>query len=266
MYEEAEITITLDDVLYNAWNNGGKTKFQAEEIKPKTLKIKGDSASIGNLSLEAGAYGTAFVSFNFLTKELTEKRKYTYHIFQKDVLTGNIMGGETYEVKKQKRTSFTANAGDNVEVEKNETVILTAGAINESASYNWYDPEGNLIHSGTDLTITPEMTQTYKLEVVSDIDGFKDYDEVQITVNPYRLQSLVPNPASNQITINYLADGAASAYIMIVNINTAHSDNYILDLQQSNINIDVSAYTIGLYNVILVCDGEIQNSKTLIKQ
>ncbi|MGB3343660.1 MAG: S8 family serine peptidase [Aequorivita sp.] len=266
LYEEAEITIALDDVLYNAWNNGGKTKSQAEEIKPKTLKITGNSASIGNLSLEAGAYGTAFVAFNFLTKQLTEKRNYTYHVFQKDVLTGQTMGGETFEVKKHPRTSFSADAGGNLEIEKNETVTLTAGAINESALYNWYDPEGNLIHSGPDLTITPEMSKTYKLEVVSDIDGFKDYDEVQITVNPYRLQSLVPNPASNQVTVNYLADGASSSYVMVVNMNTASSDNYILDVQQSNITIDVSAYPMGLYNIILVCDGEVQNSKTLIKQ
>lgn len=49
-------------------------------------------------------------------------------------------------------------------------------------------------------------------------------------------------------------------------MNTGSSDNYILDVQQSNVNIDVSSYTTGLYNIILVCDGEIQNSKTLLKQ
>lgn len=49
-------------------------------------------------------------------------------------------------------------------------------------------------------------------------------------------------------------------------MNTGDSNNYILDVQQSNIAIDVSTYTMGLYNIILVCDGEIQNSKTLLKQ
>ena len=93
-----------------------------------------------------------------------------------------------------------------------------------------------------------------------------DYDEVHITVRPFRLESLVPNPASNQVTVNYLADGADSGYIMIVNTHTGNGDNYIFDMQQSNIVIDISTYHPGLYNIILVCDGEIQNSKTLVKQ
>ena len=53
---------------------------------------------------------------------------------------------------------------------------------------------------------------------------------------------------------------------MVVNLNTGGSDNYILDVQQSNTTIDISTYVTGLYNIILVCDGEVQNSKTLIKQ
>ncbi len=114
--------------------------------------------------------------------------------------------------------------------------------------------------------MSPDVTKKYKLEIISTIDGFKDYDEVEITVNPYKLESLIPNPASSQVTVNYIAGGASSAYVMVVNMNTGSSDNYILDIQQSSTSIDVSTYTNGLYNIILVCDGEVQNSKTLIKQ
>lgn len=238
LYDEAEITIALDDILYKAWNDGGNVKSKIKEIKPKILKITGGNAKIDNLILEPGALGTAYVSFNFLTKELTPKQNYTYHVFQTDDITGQVMGGETYEVRKHQRELFTAEAGNNKKIEKNETVTLTASLINENASYNWYDPDGNLIHSGTDLTITPEMTKTYKLEVVSNMDGFKDYDEVKVTVNPYSLGTLIPNPATNQVTVNYLADGASSGYLMVVNLNTAHTNNYILDPEHFNINID----------------------------
>lgn len=265
LYDEAEITITLDNALYEAWINGGKASHAIEEIRSMVLKVMGQNARIDNLNFEPQFMGTAFVSFNFLTEELTEKENYTYHVFQTNV-DGQIMGGETFEVRKHQRNPFQADAGNNKEIEKNQTVTLTAATINESAIYNWYDSEGNFLYSGTNFTVTPEMTTKYKLEVISDIDGFKDYDEVQITVNPYKLESLVPNPASNQIVINYLANGASSGYIMVVNINTGNSDNYILDVQQSNTVIDISTYTPGLYNIILVCDGEIQNSKTLLKQ
>ena len=53
---------------------------------------------------------------------------------------------------------------------------------------------------------------------------------------------------------------------MIVDINTGSGENFILDTQLPSVVIDVSALTNGLYDVILVCDGDIQNSKTLIKQ
>ena len=172
LYDEAEITITLDDILYNAWDKGGKAKVQAKEIKPKTIKVTGGNAKIENLTLEPGVLGTAFVSFNFLTKELTEKQNYNYHIFQTDVNTGQITGGETFEVRKHQRNPFTANAGMDTEIERNQSVSVIAGTINENAIYNWYDPSGNLIHSGTELTVTPLITQTYKLEVISDIDGW----------------------------------------------------------------------------------------------
>ena len=66
--------------------------------------------------------------------------------------------------------------------------------------------------------------------------------------------------------VNYDAEDATSAYLMVTNTSNGTSNNYILDVQQSSVSIDVSTYTTGLYNIILVCDGEIQNSKTLLKQ
>lgn len=111
-----------------------------------------------------------------------------------------------------------------------------------------------------------EVTKPYKLEVITDNDGYKDYDEVEVTVNPYKLESLIPNPATSQVTVNYIADEATSAYLMVVSIVTSISNNYILDVNETSINLNVSSYTTGLYSVALVCDGEIVDSKNLAKQ
>ena len=265
IYDEAEVTATLDTVLYSAWDTGGKTLQSAEEIKPKVIQLNDSTATIGNITLNPGEMGTVYVAFNFLSKELTEKRRFTYHLMQKDTQTNTVIGGETFEIRKQFNTSLTAYAGNDKEVNKNESITISANDIGESVTYNWYDPQGNLIYTGTDLTITPQMTQTYKLEVVSDIDGLKDYDEVTITVNPYYIDTLVPNPAISQVTVNYEIAGSTSAYLMVVNTNTGSSDNYILDTTTTSATIDVSTYTTGLYNIVLVCDGATQNAKTLVK-
>lgn len=131
---------------------------------------------------------------------------------------------------------------------------------------NWYAPDGTLIYMGTALTISPEITQQYKLEIISDLDGFKDYDQVTVTVNPYRILSMAPNPVSSLLTIEYKAEGANSAYVMVLNQSTGASDNYILQTTENEIVLDLSNLNTGLNSVVLVCNGEIQDTKNLLKQ
>jgi len=267
IYDEAEVSITLDNIVYNAWESGGSVSTNlATTGQDDKIIVENDHALIENLQFSPNEIGTVTVSFNFLIAEMTDKTKYVYHLIQRDAVTNEVIGGETFEIRKQPRDAFSADAGSDEEIDINESVTISAEEINETATYNWYDPDGNLIYSGTDLTVTPEITTTYQLEIVSDIDGFKDYDLVEVTVNPYSIESLVPNPTSSQVTINYLADGATSAYLMVVNAITGSSDNYILDTEDASTLIDVSTFAVGLYNVILVCDGEVQNSQTLVKQ
>ncbi|MBB6679980.1 hypothetical protein H4O20_00800 [Aequorivita sp. 609] len=63
----------------------------------------------------------------------------------------------------------------------------------------------------------------------------------------------------------YVAQDAGSAYLMITSTSNGTSNNYIIDTTNS-ITIDVSSYTSGTYNIALVCDDQIQDSKNLLKQ
>lgn len=47
--------------------------------------------------------------------------------------------------------------------------------------------------------------------------------------------------------------------------NASTSNNYILDLNTTAKNIDVSYYQNGFYTVALVCDGQILDAKTFVK-
>ena len=152
-----------------------------------------------------------------------------------------------------------------MEIDKNETITLSAAQINEAAVYNWYDPEGNLIYTGKDLTVSADVTKKYKLEIVADADGFKDYDEVDVTVNQFYLKTIVPNPATNTVTINYKTIDIASAYLMVIGTNNNTSNNYIINTNQEQTTLDISNYPIGYYTIALVCNGGIVDAKTLIK-
>lgn len=70
---------------------------------------------------------------------------------------------------------------------------------------------------------------------------------------------------SGQVTVSYDILNSSAAYLMITNSVTAVSNNYILDVQQSQIVLDVSNYPTGVYVVSLVCDGTIEDSGNLLK-
>lgn len=269
IFEEAEVTITMDEILFNAWVRGGKnsSNLQNKSKANENLKlVKGNNALLSNISMNANEYGLINLYFNFLTQELTNKSKFTYHLIQKDAVTGEVMGGETFVIKKNTGARFDANAGGDIEVARNQVVFLNAEDINEPAIYHWYDSEGNLIYEGIDLEIPNAIATSYQLEVISEVDGFKDYDKVNVTLKPSTLDQIAPNPASSNATITYALNEVSSAYIRVASYyeNVAH--NYIIDVNSSQTTIDVSRYNTGFYVVSLICDGQVVDSKTLIKQ
>ncbi|SRX50851.1 Thermophilic serine proteinase [Aequorivita lipolytica] len=267
IYEEAEVSVALDNILYNAWQSGGQSTTHVETTYiPQRKIISDNNAGLNNILFNANEIGTLTVSFNFLAKELTNKTKYSFYVMLRDAVTNEIIGGETFVINKKPRSVFDADAGSDETIDRSESVTISATQINEAAVYNWYDPAGNLIFTGPDLTVSPNVTQRYRLEIITDTDGYKDYDDVEVTVNPYKLESLIPNPATSQVTVNYTADEASSAYLMVVSTVTGISNNYILDVNETSVNLNISAYTSGTYSVALVCDGQIVDSKNLAKQ
>lgn len=265
IFDEAEVGIEMDAIIYDAWEAGGKLSSNIKDTGVDNKKIvENDNVLLDNIVLEPHETGTVFISFNFLTKEITEKNEYVYHVIQRNTTTNQIIGGETYIVRKKPRDLFTADAGSDQEVDKYEPVTISADDIGEDAIYNWYDPDGNLIYTGKDITLTPDITKTYKLEIISDTDGFKDYDEIEVKVNPYAIDNMSPNPAQDEVTIEYKAQEATSAYIMIISTTNGNTDNYILDTTETEIIIDTTGLTPGLYHISLVCDGELVDTKNLI--
>ena len=265
IYEEAEVGIKMDDVLYQAWERGGKeAQLLGETLDEKKKIVKGNNVILNNISFDANERGTLYLSFNFLTKELTGKTNYRYHVIQREATTGNIIGGETYEINKSYRLPFEAIAPDK-EADLNQNITISAQDINEPAVYNWYDSNGNLVYQGKDLQIANAVAEKYKLEIISEIDGFKDYKEVEVKLKPSTLEFITPNPANSTILINYKINMAGSAYLMIIGYygSNGTSSNYILDVNSNQANLDISNYPSGLYTVVLVVGGEITDAKTI---
>lgn len=268
IYEEAEVGIKMDEILYNAWERGGKqAQLLDSTIDEKRKIVRGNNVILDNISFDANEIGLLTLDFSFLIKELTEKTNYRYHVVQKDALTGTVIGGETYVIRKNSRPIFEANAPDK-EVDLNQSLTISANDINEPAIYNWYDNENTLIYQGKDLQIANAVAEKFKLEVISSIDGFKDYKEVEVKLKPSTLNNITPNPATNNAYISYKLNTVNSAYLMVIGYygSNGTSNNYILNVNSNETIINVSNYPSGFYTIALVVNGEIVDAKTLIKQ
>lgn len=265
IYEEAEVYIQLDNDLYQGWLSNGSVLQNAIQ-KEQNFKVTDNNMLIDNISLENGEIRSFLIDFNFLIDEISDKDRFYYHFVQRDKATDDIVSGKTFIIEKAASTAFDADAGEDKEIDKTESTVLSATEIDEPAIYNWYGPEGNLIHTGTDVSISPEITQVYQLEVIKEADAYKDYDEVQVSVNPYVLGSINPNPATAEILINYIAEDAVSAYLIFTEVNSGNTYNHILNTTQTSTTIDMSGYNAGIYFITLACDGSAIDHTTLVKE
>jgi acyl-CoA-binding protein len=174
--KECEITVQLDTLLYQEWLAGTKEMYGLKEIGNGNFVILSDKALIKGIHLSPHIRGTIKLSFNFLSEKLSEKTIFKYYAVQKQSSNGAVIGGELFQVQHKQRTKFIADAGIDKEISVQENITISATDISEAAIYNWYDTNGNLIFTGKNLSISPEITKKYKLEVIATADGFKDYD------------------------------------------------------------------------------------------
>lgn len=268
IFEEAEVSIKLDETLRRAWSDGGKMGNDIKLVSDNKIIVTGHNARLDNIRFNPNEIGTLNLEFNFLIKEITSKDHFTYHVIQKDSLTGKIIGGETYEIYKHTRNLFYADAGGDKFTDKNMPITLSAEDINEPALYNWYDNSGNLVYEGLNFVVSVEAGKKYMLEVIALSDGYKDYSEIEVNLKPNTISSIYPNPTNNHSNFNYKINQGDSAYLSINPLYTSNgiSQNYILDITQSEITIDFNNYQDGVYLVSLITNGQISDTKYIVKQ
>lgn len=74
-----------------------------------------------------------------------------------------------------------------------------------------------------------------------------------------------PNPASNEVLLKYDIENCSSAYFTITGLTNNISNNYILNNNSSQKVVNLANYQSGQYVVTLIVDGNVIESKNLIK-
>ena len=259
-------SMKMDDVLYDAWSRGGLKGKGFIQLKDDKKIIATNNLFLEDIKLKPNSHGTVYVSFDNLATEENDKQEFIFHLVQRDAITGKVIGGETFVIrKKYTNLRFQADAGSDIEVKRNQFVTLSASRVDEDVIYNWYNSDEENVHEGRIYSFHAKKSEEYKLEVVAKSDGYKDYDTVMVNViTPNAIHYLAPNPASNKVNIGYSVEGARKASLEFKKILFNEPIIHDIDPTESEISIDTSNFQNGIYQVILKSDDKIVDTKTLI--
>ncbi len=256
IFKEAEIRLEFDDRLWKIWEKNKFSGTNYKRIGERSIIVT-ENTEIHLLNFPGKTMGLLNVKVNFLTSKYTPNANYGFHIIHEDVTKNKVLGGEYFQVSKNKRSLFSTNYS----VSGN---TIYADEIDEPAVYNWYDMEGHLLHKGLSYD-NKDSKNNVILEITSLSDGFIGYETIfnENSEPSALISSLYPNPASSVLNIDYDIKNCPNAYISIVKVGTSTYDNYIIDANANSIAIDVSSKFPGIYILSVMCNNQIIESHNL---
>jgi hypothetical protein len=266
--DEAEVVIYFKE---NGWdvsdaldNASVKT---AVKLDSTLYQATGDATFTG-IIVPADTVVPVFIGFAFLTEEVGDSMNYVIHLNQRRSSSKDtVRWAQHYMVKRNTRNLFSADAGDDVKILSGDTTKLEADDIGEDALYFWLDANGDTLKSGDEMDVWPTTNTTYTLEVIAEDDGFKDYDDVTVTVTNGLITSVAPNPATSTTTVNYETTGVTTVKIKVVETATmVEVDNFTVTAGTGSKVITVSGYNSGTHIITLEGDSQDLDSETLIVQ
>lgn len=227
----------------------------------KSYLIRTKDASIENISLEPNEFGTITFEVNFFSENTTDKNSFDFKIEQYD--QNGLVGGEVFKVNKQ----FNRDIKSRIELDNSfGNPKLKSEFEYPNTEYNWYDVNGNLLHSGVDFLIDNSFVQTYILELKSKEDGFIDFSEINLN-NDQVTNGLIiyPNPGNSIVNIEYNVTNGSSC-LLVTKVDNTLSNNYILDPTQNIKQLDVSNYPNGYYLFSLINNNQVIKTGLFLKE
>ena len=264
LWQDAEVRLELDSDLWNLWQNSGAQFSNVRVLDPaqRLILLTANNASLNNIVMQSDEWGIATLGVNFLVNVVDAQENYRLHVQQVASASQEVFGGFSYTfLRDNQRQAF--NAGTSRTSNANGSETFNVQDINEEAIYNWYDEDGVLIYSGSDFTVSNLVAKEYKLEVIAESDGHKDYKTVA-TEDKRGIEYISPNPASSGTVISYTVASTDTVYIMLTHSTTGMQHNFILNAVNNSITLPTSLLAQGQYVVNLVANGIMIDAKHLI--
>lgn len=135
------------------------------------------------------------------------------------------------------------------------------------ANYTWYNMSGDSVGNGETIYLKATSSQAFCLRAHSELYDAIAYDTVSLSVRRCIITRINPNPANNQVTIEYrLASNVNTANITLTSTTGQLFYSSRLNTTVSSLDINLQAIPAGQYIIRIESNGEILDIKSLLIQ
>src|SRR5690606_38325116 len=129
----------------------------------KILVIKSDHVRLENIYFDTAQFGFIEMEFNGFDTGMSLNDYITYRVIVRDALTDSLIGGNTWHVYRENRPTGMrgVNAGIDRSVFENEYLTLSGSVFNTSATYQWLNSKGQIMHEGREWSIDKPQAGAY---------------------------------------------------------------------------------------------------------
>lgn len=266
LFNKAEISLELTDSLYNSWVNEGQyaTNITSYPSNPKKLYINKGNSKIRKIKMQGNQSGLTYFTYNPIACEIADTTEvFEVNLIQRDEDTGEIIGGETFQIIQEPRPALLPEISYSYE---GGHYIMEASNISEEVNYQWYDEGNNLVGTQKQLSVSANRSgDNYRLRVQSKKDGAVNYANVQLNKMSV-IKSVAPSPFVDYFTVSLSNPASAGMHLKVTSVATPQVMDEVNILEgETEITLYTSQYLKGAYIVSLCRGNSVIESKTIIK-
>ena len=262
-----EVGICLEKPLYEIWQKGGCSaeKILHHDAESRTLYLQGYDSKIGELRLpkDNKKQLRMICSCSVLANEdIKEEKRYEYDIVQRDLQTGQIVGGEHFSiVQKPRKGIFPAIKS----LMTSEGYELEAVGVEEDADYFWLNDKGYVMAMGQTVRIVPQLNDKHiLLKVKAKSDGAINY--AVLSLDPHlTIKEVSPNPFKTSLTITLSEPVPEGTVISMSPIGAVgSSERYKVRSGERRLTISNADCVAGIYVIVLQVNGTVVDTRSVI--
>lgn len=265
LFDNARVQLRMAPKILAAWNEGGNKGVKIKSTgNPYIQELISSNGSLDSIKLAPRDIDLVKLSVNFKTVLPfgSSPEKYTILLRQKDK-NGEVIGGETFEIIREPRLVIYPQI---IKDENEGKVILSVTGVNEEATYQWFDSNGEMIAEGAEMTCAPARDETYRVEVTAKKDGYLTSSELFVKAGEGKMK-VSPIPVKSELTVSYDLPNGQYELCITGTQNWLNYGKYSIDSTKKEVRINVSHLPQGIYiATITERNGQIKESVKFVKE